>query len=464
MLDQKIGFRSIRPLLSGALLALGAPVLQAQGLLALAASDPVGIGRSGTGVAFGRSLEAVGQNPALLATLTDRTSAYLAGGMEFQSAQATLFSNQQTHYTTDRNRVLPALGAAWRLSPAVVLGLRLDVPFLRHGRLPEESPLRFHGEALDLKTHRLALQASWAANDRLSFGVAAGVVQVQFASGSSLRAVVREHPALPGGSANPSLGLVEFSTFQEGKATVPSLAAGFRFALDPRWTVGAAVQSPLRGTLSLEARRVENRALVYYGNDGLSTNPLDGIGPKAADLLAASTVRAGDGTFELPGRLTLGVRHRVNPLFTWEADLAYIASSRIVIPEQASLQAPQGAVPAQSRTETRKNGLAFSLLGELALGKKWVARAGLALDPPFRADHDIEPMLGGGRTASFSAGVGYNVFGGQVNFGFQFRQTQDTDNSTLDGVWSVQGFRSTGTPIRVEGMGHVFSLGFRKAF
>ena len=87
----------------GLLAGLGAPRLVAQSW-ALPASDPVSIARSGTGVAYGNSLEAAGLNPALLATLRDGNSAYLALGLEMEAAQTTLQSNQQTYYSSDRSR------------------------------------------------------------------------------------------------------------------------------------------------------------------------------------------------------------------------------------------------------------------------------------------------------------------------------------------------------------------------
>lgn len=464
MLDRTKRMSRCGFLVLGALAGSVGSGLQAQGLLVLPASDPVGIARSGVGVAFGRSLEASGQNPALLVTVPEAVSGYLAGGMEFQSSQATLFSNQITHFSTDRNRPLPALGAAWKVHPRFALGLRLDTPALRHGELPIESSVRFHGEALDLKAQRLSLQAAWVLAEQVSVGLAAGIVQVDYASAVTLRAAVPEAPEAPIGVANPSMGLLERAYVQEGKATVPSFSAGLRWAINPRWTLGLAAHAPIRGNLALSARDGA-RSTRFYSNDGLGSSPLDGIEAKAAVLLAASQVRSGTDRFEIPGRATLGLRQRVNPLFTWELDVSYVAASRLSLPSQPSLQTPQGLVEAQGpASPVYKNGVAFGLAGELMLGKRWTARLGLALDPALRADHDVEPLLGGARTAAFSAGFGFRVFGGEIALGFQFRQARDTDTPLLDGVWSVYGFRQTGTPIRVENMGHVFSLGFRKAF
>ena len=107
----------------GLLAGLGAPHLAAQSW-ALPASDPVGIARSSAGVAYGNSLEAAAINPGLLATLRDDRSAYLSAGMELQDANAALQSNQQTQVSSNRNRFLPAMGAAWRLNPTLVPGLR----------------------------------------------------------------------------------------------------------------------------------------------------------------------------------------------------------------------------------------------------------------------------------------------------------------------------------------------------
>ena len=54
---------------------------------------------------------------------------------------------------------------------------------------------------------------------------------------------------------------------------------------------------------------------------------------------------------------------------------------------------------------------------------------------------------------------------GELNFGYQLRQAQDQDPINLDGTWWYStGYRRSGTTTRVEGMGHVFSLGFKKIF
>ncbi|HEX4844780.1 MAG TPA: hypothetical protein VFV26_01085, partial [Geothrix sp.] len=104
--------------------------------LALPAADPVGIARSGAQVAYGYSLEAASANPALLASLKEKTGFYLAAGLSMASTQQSLESNQRSLYSTDRNRAIGAFGAVFRTSPALTLGLKLDEPFLRNGQLP----------------------------------------------------------------------------------------------------------------------------------------------------------------------------------------------------------------------------------------------------------------------------------------------------------------------------------------
>src|SRR5690348_16593877 len=93
------------------------------------AADAVGVGRAGTGIAFGRSLEAATLNPALLPTLEEKGSVYLAGGFELQEAQITLQSNQRISETTDRNRLLAGFGLAWRTSDNLGFGFKLDQPW-----------------------------------------------------------------------------------------------------------------------------------------------------------------------------------------------------------------------------------------------------------------------------------------------------------------------------------------------
>jgi len=138
---------------AGLLAGLGAPRLAAQSW-ALPASDPVGIARSGAGVAFGNNLEAAALNPALLATLRDGNSAYVSYGMELQAAQATLQANQQVQYSVDRNRSLPALGAGLRISTNTYI-----VGF--------SSAARYYGDGGSLSN---VLASSVAANGHLALG------------------------------------------------------------------------------------------------------------------------------------------------------------------------------------------------------------------------------------------------------------------------------------------------------
>ena len=75
-----------------------------------------------------------------------------------------------------------------------------------------------------------------------------------------------------------------------------------------------------------------------------------------------------------------------------------------------------------------------------------------------------EPLLGGSRTAEFSLGAGYKVWGGELNFGYQYRQSEDQDTTRLGGIWSSTGYRGVGTRSRMEAMGHLLALGFRTSF
>jgi hypothetical protein len=106
----------------------------------------------------------------------------------------------------------------------------------------------------------------------------------------------------------------------------------------------------------------------------------------------------------------------------------------------------------------------WGVSSELELGKLWTIRAGLFLDQQSVQASTIEPLLGGARTAVFSIGAGYKVGGGELSLGYQYRQSEDMDTNKLNGVWSSTGFRDVGSRIRVEGMGHLVALGFRKNF
>lgn len=443
------------------LLGLAGWGLQAQSP-ALPASDPVGIARGGAGVAFGRSLEAASLNPALLPTLEGRSSAYLAFGVEMQEGQTSLQSNQRTQVTADRNRFLPALGAAWKVDDRWSAGLVLDTPFSRHALLPLEATSRFYGEKVDFQAQRVQFQAGFKVSDRFSFGVGAGAARLSYAYGSRFRVQVPVDPTLPVSTANPSQGLLETGVQEKGSGMSPSLAAGFRYAVNPRWTLGGALQSPMRAKIKLDAG-LDGRATSTVANDGYGA-PLVGTAAAAATLLGRLSAAPGSGDLQLPWRASLGVRQRVNQLFTWEADLRYTGSRDLQTPSSGTLTTPGGVLEAPVLATRRKNAFGLTVMGELALDKHWTVRAAASTDQGWTDDASVVPMFGGARTAAFSGGFGYRTWGGELLVGYQFRQSQDVDNPNLDGAWSRTGFRPTGSMVRVESMGHLLSIGFRRSF
>lgn len=430
--------------------------------LALPAADPVGIARSGAQVAYGYSLEAASTNPALLASLKEKSGFYLAAGMELGSSQVSLESNQRTQYSSDRNRAIGAFGLALRLSPTLTLGLKLDEPYLRHAQLPDNAPTRYMGDRLDLSTHRLEGQAAWTLSPNMSVGLGLGVARLGFESGSVMRFGVPLDPSQPVSGTNPVQGLVEQGVSQSGNKVVPSYSLGFRWAINPRWTLGASHQSGLKGDLDMSAG-YRGTSLGLYANDGLSTAPL-GTAPRATALLGASNpVDAGSRTLELPSRTVVGMRHRVHPMVTWEADLRW-TSAGLRVPVFALVDTPSGPVTAPAELPRGKGHFDVSASVEVELGKFWTLRGGLALDQRGVEEAQIEPLLGGSRTAAFSVGAGYRTWGGELSIGYQFRQSEDLDTRRLDGVWSASGFRGTGTRVRVEGMGHLLAIGYKKTF
>ena len=442
-----------------ALLAgLGAPRLTAQAM-ALPASDPVGIARGGAGVAYGNSLEAAALNPALVVTLRDRVGFYLAAGLEMESAQATLGTNSRVLYSDDRNRSLGAFGLAARVGADWALGLKYDQPFMRHVRMPLEYAGRFQGQALDLKTRRVEAQVGWAASPNWAFGASLGVTRIQYAWDNMVRSVVNYTPA--GGASTP-LGLVESDLHQSGAKTVPSYSLGFRWAVNSRWTVGGSYVGTIKGTLPLSASYGSSPASTYT-LAGAQPAP-NGIAAPAAALQSAATLAAGDGTIALPGRIALGVRQRVNQVFTWELDAHYILGKQARMPGYPSATANGATASGSGRGSVFRNGLGMSLMGELTLSKLWVLRMGVSLDPALRSDESVDPLVGGAKAAGLSAGFGFKCLGGEVNAGYQYRQSQDVDVAGLEGTWTAAGYGTTPTSTRVEGMGHLWALGYKRAF
>ncbi len=451
-----------RGLATAAMLGFLSPALHAQ-TTGLPASDPVGISRSGAGVAYGRSLEAASLNPAILPTLEGRFEYFLSAGQELQSAQISLQSSHQpTIFSTDRNRFVPSLGLGWKLGSSFALGLKVDTPFEHHARFSSDSPARFFGDEIDLKAQRVELQWGMSLRNNFSIGIGAGFAKIDTASGTTLRGIVPGNPSSPVSGTNPAEGLIEQRVRQSGSVTVPSFSGGFRWAIGPRWTLGGSYQGGLRGTTTQTARLTKDPFGVY-ANDGFST-PLSGTNAKASTVLGLSSAIAGSNRVSLPARAAIGLRSRVNQIFTWEADIRYSQGTQFEFPTLPSFSTPSGVVKSPQISEPYNNTVGLSLMGELRLNKNWVARGGASLDQGSRKDTNVDPLLGGQRQAAFSIGFGWKVMGGEVNFGYQYRQAQDQDPTNLDGVWSSAGFRPTGTTTRIEGMGHLFAIGFKKSF
>lgn len=455
-----MGAAGLFAVLPGASLAAQTPYLRG--------TDAVSIGRSGTGVAYGRSLEAASLNPALLVTLQDSRVAYLSLGMEMQASTSTLQNNGIKLTTSDRNRSLPAIGAAWKLSPTFALGVKLDTPVLRHGTLPAEATSRFYWEGIDLAVHRLEFQGSWALSDQLSLGLGLGLARISYASDVSVRTIVPENADLPyNASTNPALALAEQSLHQSGTATTGSFSLGFRYAVNPRWTLGGSYSKILKADLSMTASK--GRTGTTTAPNGYDIPDAEANAAAVRTVLGASQARAGSGYVEIPGVATLGVRHRFNRLFTWELDLRYIQGASQQLPSQASLVAPDGKPVAAPVAATGYcNALGVSLMGEISFTKRLTGRLGIAIDAATVEDQAVNPVLGGTASSAFSMGVGYVIWGGELNVGVQVRQSKDTDTDRLDLAWGLKNgqpnIQSTGTKTRAEGTGYTWAVGFRRSF
>jgi long-subunit fatty acid transport protein len=437
--------------------------LQAQAIW-LPASDPVNIARAGTGVAFGRSLEASSLNPALLVTLRDPKSAYLSAGLELQSTQLTLPSNERVLYSSDRNRFMSAFGAGWRTSPKLVLGLKVDTPFLRHAELPMESSSRFFGQAINLASLRAEFQASYAVTEAFSLGLSAGATQLDYTSAVSLRALVPNNPDESVSESNVAEALLETLARQKGSVLVPTFAIGFRYAATSRWTYGGSFTSGAKGRPNLTATLPSHSFDLYNLRGFDSPPPPHGSQEKAQSVMDVMTAHGGDGDIALPYKIQVGVRNRYNQIMTWEVDLRYIGASAMKMPAQPWISTPSGQETTSERHYEFKDSFAFSAMMEVALDRNWVGRVGIAFDNAIRKGDEADGMLGGAKAASFSVGLGYMIFGGELSVGYQYRQAQDREANGVEGIWDESGLRTTGTLTRVEGMGHLLSFGFKKSF
>ncbi|HET8901637.1 MAG TPA: outer membrane protein transport protein [Holophagaceae bacterium] len=445
----------------GSTLGIGG-ALQAQAP-SLPAADAVGVGRAGTGVAFGRSLEAATLNPALLPTLQDKLSVYVSAGFELQEAQVTLQSNQITAETSDRNRLLAGFGLAWKASGQLAYGLKLDQPWERHGLLPDDAPGRFLGREWDFSARRLEAQAAYepASMPGFSIAIGVGVTRLSFTGVNTVRALVPQDGTQPASGTNPVIALAEQSLRESASATRPSFTLGARWAINPRWTLGATYQSAVTGDLALSSGYFSGPSFV--GTNGYPPVPA-GSGAQGAAMLARSIARAGDGAFKLPAKASLGVRNRVNNLFTWELDI-HATQGGLRMPAWASLDTPNGTVTAPGEIPATKSTVGFSALGEVDLTKRLVLRGGIAFDPAMLDGSQTNPVLGGAASATFSIGATYRAWGGELSAGYAYRQSRDVVvQGGTDGTWDQGGYAPSTTPARVEGMGHLISFGYKFAF
>lgn len=444
---KSIGWR-----ISALALTLAAPQLAAQSLW-VPGSDPVTIARSGAGVAFGRSLEAAGANPALLPTLTDVRSFQLGLGMAMESHQVTLReSNQPTHFTSDRNRFMPSFGAGWKLGDRFSAGVQVADSFRRNGRLDWDAPARFDGLALDLAVRRAEFQGGFSVTPAFSLGFGVGLQQISYSAEAPIRVVV---------SGDLGQSLLEAVAGQKANKTVPSFTLGFRWALAPRWTIGGSFRSGVDTTLGLEGYRVD-RPLLLVGSDGFGVATA-GIEPAAKALADGLRPVTGDPRLKLPAQLQVGVRQRVNQLFTWEGDI-YFVMPGAMLPAMPGYTGTTGVIQAPQNQTEGKGGMGVRACGEFSVSKNWVFRMGMSVDPSFRKDEDSDVLVNGTRAAAFSGGMAWQALGGELSMGYQFRQTQDRESSRMGSNWKSTGYHRGGNLVRIEAQGHLWSIGYRATF
>jgi len=437
----------------------------------LLTSDPVGIARSGAQVSYGRSLEASTFNPALLTTLQDSRSVFISLGLEMQSTQQTLQSNQTTLYSSDRNRSIPAFGLAWKLNPSWSLGLHSESTFSRHLDFGSGSFTRFFGDRLSLVGRQTLAQIAFSpsTHPEFSLGIGMGMLTTDYIGGLSLRGVIPSNPNAPVSAANPSLGVFEQRLMQSASISSPVFQVGGRWAINSRWSMGFAYQSGLQKSLPLSSTL--SGAPLFYSNTGFG-NPLVGGIASGLTLTANTTSRPGTGSLELPSRLTWGIRFRPNTTFTMELDVRRMFGN-FSIPDWPSLVNVSGTIstpsvlsfaPSANSLRSGRPSMGLSLGADITLNQSWTLRAGFSQDQSTLSDVYVNPILGGAASSTFSAGFSYIGWGGEWNLGYQIRQSRDIESKTLDGSWNSGGFSPTGTPVGVEGMGHMIAIGYKTRF
>jgi long-subunit fatty acid transport protein len=111
-----------------------------------------------------------------------------------------------------------------------------------------------------------------------------------------------------------------------------------------------------------------------------------------------------------------------------------------------------------------QNGFGFSAMGEFTLTKRWTARVGIEILPALAKGSTTTPSVGASESAGLSVGASLKALSGEFSFGYQVRQTRSHDSTGIDGVWDASGYRATGSTLRTKATGHLFSIGYKRAF
>jgi long-subunit fatty acid transport protein len=120
--------------------------------------------------------------------------------------------------------------------------------------------------------------------------------------------------------------------------------------------------------------------------------------------------------------------------------------------------------PSANSLRSSRPSMGLSLGADITLNQSWTLRTGFSQDQSTLSDAYVNPILGGAASSTFSAGFSYIGLGGEWSLGYQIRQSRDIESKTLDGSWNSGGFSPTGTPVGVEGMGHMIAIGYKTRF
>jgi len=353
--------------------------------------SPRAQGLSYAGVSAARGTGAMYFNPAALAGIQGREAtlgfSFVAPGSEFFDGSANRtslvpaplrpVSGPAEHGNAAKSALLPALGAGWEVTPDVVLGISLNVPF---GMVTEYDPAwvgRYHALRSSLKTMDIAPTVAWRINSQWSVGAAfvARKAEAELTSAADFGTI---------GALKGVPGLLPGKADGEGRLKGDTWCYGSRLGLtwEPTSTLrlGLGYQSGTKGTLQGQAT---------YLN----------VPTALAPVFAPTDIKA---DMNLPSSLSLGVEWAATSSLSLHGEVARTGWNTF---KELRVRFANGL--ADNVTEEHWHDTLFAALGATwKVNGTWSLRTGVAYDEGAAPDDHRTPRIPDGNRVWASVGAG----------------------------------------------------------